>query len=549
MRALAPLCLLVLTLSGCTGLIHNLNGGCDARITDIDPAGWNRSGDFTVESAKGDSVQIHAKSTDGRTVQASGTPSAHLTIPDGTWAITYAMGGSDCQTFPAVRIDSKPPHLSGLTLDNVAQKGSTVSLGEGVVVEPGAQLTVIALDTNVTIAHALPFTVGPLDDGAYEYEVIAVDQAGNRATATLQVRVGAAADLPKGQYTFGVVGRYTNDLRIWDLSDPSAYLSRAAARAAQPDYLGAGLGVDPADPTVKSIVAQVVTPPMNSEQAAQALFAWMADHLKYDRSRLDATTLLSPDEVLNDHEDPNDADTNGDGIADPGPGNGVKGGVCRDLAATYVSLLRAAGVPARLVTGYLGGDINEFHAWVQFYGGSVGGLDPWVVVDVSSVGTYSTELLLQAFGIQQADHLALRDVPPSGEVTGWSNTISVTYTHPHGSTPPQVEFAKDVTPEHDETKLLCFSPDTLERRVADDPHECLGMGGHYFPDIVVRTERVIDYGVDVHSAPAGTQMTASVAFPLQDAVAPNHVVYALYGPASSIDAAAGKATATFEPGG
>ncbi len=60
-------------------------------------------------------------------------------------------------------------------------------------------------------------------------------------------------------------------------------------------------------------------------------------------------------------------------------------GVCQDMAHVSVSLLRAAGLPARYVSGYLHPDpkagpgttaIGQSHAWVEYWAGSWSALDP-----------------------------------------------------------------------------------------------------------------------------------------------------------------------------
>ena len=61
----------------------------------------------------------------------------------------------------------------------------------------------------------------------------------------------------------------------------------------------------------------------------------------------------------------------------------VKAGFCEMYAASFVTLMRAAGVPARVVTGYLGGEINRLgdymivrqsdaHAWAEVWLDGVG---------------------------------------------------------------------------------------------------------------------------------------------------------------------------------
>ena len=60
-------------------------------------------------------------------------------------------------------------------------------------------------------------------------------------------------------------------------------------------------------------------------------------------------------------------------------------GVCQDMAQIAVSLLRAAGLPARYVSGYLHPDpkaqpgttsVGQSHAWVEYSAGSWTPLDP-----------------------------------------------------------------------------------------------------------------------------------------------------------------------------
>src|SRR5205823_2704576 len=60
-------------------------------------------------------------------------------------------------------------------------------------------------------------------------------------------------------------------------------------------------------------------------------------------------------------------------------------GVCQDMAHVTVALLRAAGLPARYVSGYLHANpraepgqtaVGESHAWVEYWTGSWHACDP-----------------------------------------------------------------------------------------------------------------------------------------------------------------------------
>lgn len=70
----------------------------------------------------------------------------------------------------------------------------------------------------------------------------------------------------------------------------------------------------------------------------------------------------------------------------------TKRGFCEHFSSAFVVLMRAAGLPARVVTGYLGGDFNpldgylivrqaEAHAWAEVYVGGRG----WVRIDPTTV--------------------------------------------------------------------------------------------------------------------------------------------------------------------
>jgi transglutaminase-like putative cysteine protease len=66
-------------------------------------------------------------------------------------------------------------------------------------------------------------------------------------------------------------------------------------------------------------------------------------------------------------------------------------GVCQDMAQVTLALLRAAGLPARYVSGYLHPKaapepgttaIGQSHAWVEYWAGSWTPLDPTTGIDV-----------------------------------------------------------------------------------------------------------------------------------------------------------------------
>ena len=75
----------------------------------------------------------------------------------------------------------------------------------------------------------------------------------------------------------------------------------------------------------------------------------------------------------------------------------ARSGVCQDIAHVALGVLRAAGIPARYVSGYLHPDpsapvgrpvIGESHAWVEWYSGEWRGYDPTNLVDIGESHVY-----------------------------------------------------------------------------------------------------------------------------------------------------------------
>src|ERR1700678_228996 len=107
-------------------------------------------------------------------------------------------------------------------------------------------------------------------------------------------------------------------------------------------------------------MAEISEQALGPDQAAAAISARVHDHVTY----LPGATGVR---------------TNAQEAWDKGQG------VCQDMAQIAVSLLRAAGLPARYVSGYLHPDpkaepgstsVGQSHAWVEYWAGSWIALDP-----------------------------------------------------------------------------------------------------------------------------------------------------------------------------
>jgi hypothetical protein len=479
---------------------------------------WNTDGVFVVQVDQAEPLQVRIEATppNGAALVETGfsdldTP-VTMDVPDGTWTITYEVDGYEWETFRDARFDATPPTVAGLEAIGSAPAGSYL-LGEGAVVEPGARLEVVEQSTGQQVASALPAQLVALADGVHTFDVVAADAAGNEAVYTVQVIVGSATQLPAGGFTMGIVARYSTSAALWDITDLDAYLTPAEAQEEMPGYLAPGQAIEPDDADVQRVVGQVVQPGMTTAEAALALYRWMFNNLEYDEARLGDDGLLTPSETM-----------------------AAGGGVCRDLAALYVSLLRAADVPARLAAGYLGGRVGGFHAWVEFYGGAGHGPSPWVPVDVSGIdGPYEEIGMLQSFAIRLPEYLMLRAWTPEQEQDQWSSVMTVPPPRlPAGSRrEPQIEFDQALTEVASSRKAMCVDEATGFRQFRDAPRQCTTPRGAHIPDFLTSSTRVLDYGIVVENAAAGTKITLEAVYPDRDDTTADHVDYQHYVPQRS----------------
>jgi len=98
-------------------------------------------------------------------------------------------------------------------------------------------------------------------------------------------------------------------------------------------------------------------------------------------------------------------------------------GVCQDIAQLTVALMRAAGLPARYISGYLHPDptaepgstsVGQSHAWVEYWAGS------WTPLDPTSLATVGERHVVVARGRDYADVPPLKGIfhgPSGGDMT------------------------------------------------------------------------------------------------------------------------------------
>jgi transglutaminase-like putative cysteine protease len=104
-------------------------------------------------------------------------------------------------------------------------------------------------------------------------------------------------------------------------------------------------------------------------------------------------------------------------------------GVCQDMAHVTVALLRAAGLPARYVSGYLHPDpraepgrtaVGQSHAWVEYWAGS------WSALDPTSLSPVGERHVVVARGRDYADVPPLKGIYHGAPESSMNVTVEVT---------------------------------------------------------------------------------------------------------------------------
>ncbi len=103
-------------------------------------------------------------------------------------------------------------------------------------------------------------------------------------------------------------------------------------------------------------------------------------------------------------------------------------GVCQDFTHTTLSLLRAAGVPARYVSGYLHTEepsvgetvVGESHAWVEYWD------DGWHAVDPTNDRAVGSAHVIVARGRDYADVPPLKGIYAGGHSEALGVSVEIT---------------------------------------------------------------------------------------------------------------------------
>jgi hypothetical protein len=218
---------------------------------------------------------------------------------------------------------------------------------------------------------------------------VARDESFARGSGDMFFRL---SDLPAGEYAFNILNshnRYDENYNIyllgrarfrWNgtsgefIDGPALAMnlnvrdSKRSDLAALTHYLKASQSVQSDDPEIMALAAQITAGIKNDYDKAMAIHDWTAENIRYDSDvsekrvsyyNMDAKSMLKRGR-----------------------------GVCAGYANVTAALLRAAGIPAKVVDGYSwnGNDPNESvgledklsnHAWVEAFVGR------WIVMDTT----------------------------------------------------------------------------------------------------------------------------------------------------------------------
>ena len=257
----------------------------------------------------------------------------------------------------------------------------------------------------------------------------------------------------------GPVQTSFNEARMTPLTTPSQMTleSRVAAGPGVPvwtynDYWGTFVSVfdlpEPHDDLVIRATATVETEPFGGPDPAGERLSWAAIGEQSGRGRLLEFRLPTPLTTVTE-EISRAAVTDIAGLAPDAAAEAIsarvhdhvtympgatgvrtnaqeawdKGqGVCQDMAQLTVALMRAAGLPARYVSGYLHPDpkaepgrtaVGQSHAWVEYWAGS------WTPLDPTSLAPVGERHVIVARGRDYGDVLPLKGIyhgPAGGDM-------------------------------------------------------------------------------------------------------------------------------------
>jgi transglutaminase-like putative cysteine protease len=260
-----------------------------------------------------------------------------------------------------------------------------VNASTNYVLRYGYNGTIYRGDITYTVSYpeGSTYLVFPAADGSFS-QLSTPYVAGNRV---LRLKI----DNSNPRYTY--VSNYlyidmkgTGTMSLFD----NKMMSISDAASSQPGYDGFQMSgkarrlIDPFNDEIKALAEQIKGE-TNSEDTwtvAKAMFVWLKNNTEYYRGPESTAYTQSATDVLRNRR-----------------------GDCDELSFLYISMLRAVGIPARFVEGYIvmkNPDEYISHVWVEFYDGE------WVPVEVSDTGkTNLTNEVATRFGVGLSNHVTV----------------------------------------------------------------------------------------------------------------------------------------------
>jgi transglutaminase-like putative cysteine protease len=156
--------------------------------------------------------------------------------------------------------------------------------------------------------------------------------------------------------------------------------------------------------TELEVIAKELVADLPPAAAARAIADWVGGHVEYEPGSTGVRT--SAQEAWS-----------------------LRKGVCQDIAHLSVGMLRAVGIPARYVSGYLypkaDGDVGQTvagqsHAWIEWWCGE------WVPFDPTNGSPAGLRHVLVAHGRDYTDVTPLKGVYHGARSTGLGVTVEIT---------------------------------------------------------------------------------------------------------------------------
>ena len=435
------LCILLLFAAGCIGQKASVEQNESPYQQQSGAAGGLYGTVATGKNATLENVSVSLVSADNGTNYSTTTGKDGRYnisgVPKGVYNLVAEKARYGRSTPQPVLIFDGPAYKMDITLNQDCFY-YPVNTSTDYVVKAGYNGTIYRGDLTYTVAYPEGATFESYPDAKSGLTTIGIfKKAGNRVLKwTLNNSKGGYASV-QGYIYIDMNG--TQTMQLLDKKE----MKIADAASSQPGYLGsetnddkeARVMIDPSNREIKELAEQIKngTGSDDSWTVASAIFVWVKNNTLYYSNTENSQYAQSAIEVLHNRR-----------------------GDCDELSSLYISLCRAAGIPARFVEGYLverkTNEEQAGHMWAEFYDGE------WVPVDlatswtdISAIGEvdYYTmnRQVATVFGVRQPDHVTtFVDNGANESIARGDSGMGHSYG-PHSSFEPYVSYdAVDYNP-------------------------------------------------------------------------------------------------------